>query len=43
MNYPYSYFEIVDFHLWEEPRYYLAYYLYPYEWYDPLYRHHWQR
>jgi len=37
MNYPYSFFEIVDFHLWEEPRYYPAYYPYPYEWYDPWY------
>ena len=51
MNYPYGYFEIVDFHLWEDPLYYPAYYPYPYEWYDPWYepwydpwyRHHWWR
>jgi outer membrane lipoprotein len=44
MDYPYGYFEIVDFRLWDEPQYYPAYYSYPYgwydPWYDPWYRHH---
>lgn len=35
IHYPYAYFEIVDFHLWEERVYYPPY-PYPY-WYDPWY------
>ncbi|HTZ16880.1 MAG TPA: Slp family lipoprotein [Dissulfurispiraceae bacterium] len=34
-EYPFSYFEITDFRLWEEP--YPEYYPYPYWWYDPWY------
>jgi outer membrane lipoprotein len=44
LDYSYGYFEIVDFRLWEEPRYYPDYYPYPYWWYDPWcdpwYRYH---
>lgn len=45
IRYPYAYFEIVDFHLWEERVYYEPAYPYPYWWYDPWYdpwrRPHW--
>ncbi len=45
IEYPFSYFEIVEFHLWEIR--YPDYYPYPYwwydPWYDPWYPHHWWR
>lgn len=47
IDYPYSYFQIVEIRLWEERQYYPPpYYPYPYwydPWYDPWYRHHWWR